>query len=69
MTNIKMTLRLNKILDMKEYLIKKAKQNKEYDKYVNNAIKKAEKSISEGRVRSLDCVLKEIEEEYGLMQK
>lgn len=69
MKNVKINLRLNKILDIKEYLRKKAQMNKEFDKYVNNVIQKAEQSIEEGRVRPIRCILEEVEKEYGLMRR
>ena len=43
--------------------------DEEYKEYVNNLINKAEKSIKKGRVRPIECIIKEIEEEYGLMPR
>lgn len=62
------TLKLNK-LSLKEYLDKRKERDEEYKEYVNNLINKAEKSIKEGRVRPIECIIKEIEEEYGLMPR
>ncbi len=68
MVNIK-TLKLKKEFNLKEYLNKKKKMDKAYNEYVNNLINKAEQSIKEGRVRPIECIIKEIEKEYGLMPR
>ena len=62
------TMKLNK-LNLKEYLNKRKEIDEEYKEYVNNLINKAEKSIKKGRVRPIECKIKEIEEEYGLMPR
>lgn len=62
------TLKLNK-LNLKEYLNKRKEIDEAYKEYVNKLINKAEESIEEGRVRPIECIIKEIEEEYGLMPR
>ena len=62
------TLKLNK-LNLKEYLNKRKEIDEEYKEYVNNLINKAEKSIKKGRVRPIECIIKEIEEEYRLLPR
>lgn len=61
-------LKLNK-LNLKEYLNKRKEKDEAYKEYVNNLINKAEKSIKDGKVRPIECIIKEIEEEYGLMPR
>ncbi len=59
-------LKLKRIFNLKEYLEEKAKRDKEYTVYVETSIKKGLEDIEKGRIESLDKVLWEIEEEFGL---
>jgi len=67
MINIKI-LKINKRLN-KEHLIKTTKTDVEYEEYVNKTIEKAHKSIEEGKVRPIECLMKDMEMKYGLMLK
>lgn len=59
-------LKLKKIFNLKEYLTEKARRDRQYREYVEEAIRRGEADIEAGRVEPLDKVLWEIEEEFGL---
>lgn len=65
MINVK-ELKLKKIFNLKEYLNEKVRKDKEYEEFVERAIQRGEEDIKAGRVYSLEEVLREMEEEFGL---
>lgn len=59
-------LKLKKVFNLKEYLLEKAKRDREYNEYVEQAIKRAEEDIAAGRVHTLEEFKKYMEEELGM---
>ena len=59
-------LKLKRIFNLKEYLAEKARRDREYNEYVEQAIRKAEEDIAEGRVHTLEEFKKYMEEELGM---
>ena len=65
MINVK-ELKLKKIFSLKAYLEEKARRDREYREYVENAIRKGEADFAEGRVVTLDEFKKYMEQELGM---
>lgn len=59
-------LKLKKIFKLKEYLAEKARRDKEYNEYVEQAIRRAEEDIAAGRVYTEEEFKKYMEEELGM---
>ncbi len=59
-------LKLKKIFNLKEYLKEKTRRDREYNEYVEQAIRRAEEDIREGRVHTLEEFKKYMEEELGM---
>ena len=62
------TIRLCKTLNVKEYLKNKNKTEK-YEQYINFVIQRAQKSISMGHCRPLNCLIEDVYEKFGMMPK
>lgn len=59
-------LKLKKIFNLKEYLEEKARRDREYNEYVEEAIRRGEEDIAAGRVYTLEEFKKYMEEELGM---
>lgn len=56
-------LKLKKVFHLKEYIEEKIRQDKEYDAYVEQAIREGEEDIMVGRVYTEEEFLKELEKD------
>ena len=61
MINVK-TLKLKKIFNLREYLQEKARIDKEYQEYVEQAIQEGEEDFAAGRYSTLEEFKKEFKE-------
>ncbi len=61
-------LKLKKVFHLKEYLEEKARQDKEYNEYVDKCLEQAEEDFREGRFCTLEEFKRKMEEEFGLRQ-
>lgn len=68
MNNVR-TLKLKKILNMKEGLRKKTKIDKQYEQYVQEAIQIGLEDVKAGRGEPIEKLYYEIEKEFGWLHE
>ena len=66
MVNNAKTLKLKKTVNLKDYIKQKNELNKNYETYVQEAIRKGLKDIEEGRVKTEQEVHFELERKYNI---
>lgn len=68
MNNIK-TLKLKKILNLKEYLKEKRELDRLYDEYVQKAIQAGLEDVADGRVIDAEELHRKLEIKYNLTRR
>lgn len=68
MNNVK-TLKLKKMLNLKEYLTKKRKQDNQYEEYMQRSIQLGLEDLKAGRGEPIEKLYYEIEREFGWLHE